>query len=211
MATIARQRPSRRGQTLDAAHAGYADPQYFDPNDPFYSHATVAKRAPACRGARVRSPLSPAAPNLFVSRAMSTAITKRSLYRLRLHRALTASRIRAEAELMGWRTIRSSAPTVSRRLKSRASSGWQATSVVGAKGGAAAPAATTPQSDSPWLITDADHPSKVGEYGSGPLSIRERWEPTTIYRRASTSLMWATPMKAASCRRAADQRSDIGP
>jgi hypothetical protein len=33
------------GKTLDSAHAPYADPQYFDQNDPFYSHATVAKGA----------------------------------------------------------------------------------------------------------------------------------------------------------------------
>ena len=35
------------GKTLDAQHSGYADPQYFDQNDPFYSHATIAKGAPA--------------------------------------------------------------------------------------------------------------------------------------------------------------------
>ena len=50
------------GKTLDAAHAGYADPQYFDPNDPFYSHATVAKGAPAPGSAGSGASSSAAAP-----------------------------------------------------------------------------------------------------------------------------------------------------
>ena len=50
------------GKTLDAAHAGYADPQYFDPNDPFYSHATVAKGAPSPGSAGSGASSSAAAP-----------------------------------------------------------------------------------------------------------------------------------------------------
>jgi hypothetical protein len=38
---------AQAGKTLDPSLSGYADTQYFDPNDPYYSHATLGKGAPA--------------------------------------------------------------------------------------------------------------------------------------------------------------------
>ena len=91
--------------------------------------------------------------------------------------------------------------------------GWQADPVVGAKGGGSAPAATTPQSDSPWLIaTDADHPSKVGEWlrtaiHSGTLGADDYLQAGVNKLGVGDTDKGLTQLQTD----AANQRSDIGP